>query len=125
MFTTFAGGWPSLVLWMFHCSWHSSVVLGEACALDVNTFLLLQNALFCYYARASYKTSDDYGLLLKNMSGVVRQARRDTHDYATTRQQIYRSGNVSVILPICDCMHEHHFAILRLHALTTLTPHRL
>ena len=40
MFTTFAGGWPSLVLWMFHCSWHSSVVLGEACALDVNTFLL-------------------------------------------------------------------------------------
>ena len=41
MFTTFAGGWPSLVLWMFHRSWHSSVVLGEACALDVNTFLLL------------------------------------------------------------------------------------
>ena len=40
MFTTFAGGWPSLVLWMFHRSWHSSVVLGEACALDVNTFLL-------------------------------------------------------------------------------------
>ena len=26
---------------MFHRSWHSSVVLGEACALDVNTFLLL------------------------------------------------------------------------------------
>ena len=47
MFTTFAGGWPSLVLWMFHRSWHSSVVLGEACALDVNTFLLggLCNAL--------------------------------------------------------------------------------
>ena len=65
MFTTFAGGWPSLVLWMFHRSWHSSVVLGEACALDVNTFLLRKiggSWLYCtirrhYFADCNMRTN--------------------------------------------------------------------
>ena len=67
MFTTFAGGWPSLVLWMFHRSWHSSVVLGEACALDVNTTV----HFFFFYSDSRVAISHPASVSLSTLSRLA------------------------------------------------------